>query len=252
MKLNCVLTAVNENPLYLDFIPIFIKTWNKLYPGVDIKIILISYEIPKKLLSFNESIILFKPIKNILTSFTSQFIRLLYPCILNYENGVLITDIDMLPMNNKYYTDNINEFPNNKFIYFRDNILFKDKQIAMCYNIATPNIWKEIFEINSLEDIQNKLKDISKKNIIREGSGNEGWFLDQMFLYKYVMEWNIKTNNLVCLNENNTGFKRLDRIYKINNNSIQNIKNGLYSDFHCYRPMSQYHKLNYYIISLLK
>ena len=32
MKLDCVLTAVNENELYLDFIPIFIKTWNKLYP----------------------------------------------------------------------------------------------------------------------------------------------------------------------------------------------------------------------------
>ena len=40
MKLDCVLTAVNENPLYLEFIPIFIKTWNKLYPGIDVKILL--------------------------------------------------------------------------------------------------------------------------------------------------------------------------------------------------------------------
>ena len=53
------------------------------------------------------NIIIFEPIKNILTSFTSQFIRLLYPCILNYKNGVLITDMDMLPMNNTYYTENI-------------------------------------------------------------------------------------------------------------------------------------------------
>ena len=41
MKLDCVLTAVNENHLYLDFIPLFVKTWKKLYPKVDVKIIFI-------------------------------------------------------------------------------------------------------------------------------------------------------------------------------------------------------------------
>jgi hypothetical protein len=41
MKLDCVLTAVNDNPLYLEFIPIFIKTWNKLYPGLDVKIVIV-------------------------------------------------------------------------------------------------------------------------------------------------------------------------------------------------------------------
>ena len=36
MKLDSVLTAVNVNPIYIDFIPIFIKTWKKLYPTVDV------------------------------------------------------------------------------------------------------------------------------------------------------------------------------------------------------------------------
>ena len=40
-----------------------------------------------------------KPIENISTSFISQYIRILYPAILNYKSGILITDIDMLPMN---------------------------------------------------------------------------------------------------------------------------------------------------------
>ena len=48
MKLDCVLTSVNENALYLGFVPIFIKTWNKLYPNVDVKIILIAKQIPAK------------------------------------------------------------------------------------------------------------------------------------------------------------------------------------------------------------
>ena len=41
MKLDCVITSVNNNDLYIDFIPLFIKTWKKLYPDVDVKIILI-------------------------------------------------------------------------------------------------------------------------------------------------------------------------------------------------------------------
>ena len=81
MILDCVLTSVNTNPLYIDFIPIFVKTWNKLYPKVDVKIILIADKIPEQFLEYKNNIILFKPIDNVLTSFTSQFIRLLYPCI---------------------------------------------------------------------------------------------------------------------------------------------------------------------------
>ena len=101
MKLDCVLTATNEKKIYLDFVPIFIKTWNKLYPDVDVLIILIAESIPDDLLIYKKNIKLFNPIQNVLTSFTAQFIRLLYPCLLNYENGVLITDMDMLPMNQR-------------------------------------------------------------------------------------------------------------------------------------------------------
>lgn len=253
MKLDCILTSVNENKLYLDFIPIFIKTWNKLYPDVDIKIILIARNIPDNLLSYTNNIILFEPIENILTSFTSQFIRLLYPCILNYKNGVLITDIDMLPMNNTYYTKNIIEYDNNKFIYYRDEICLRYKQIAMCYNVATPEIWKDIFKINSLEDIVKYIKTTSDKNSIKEGHGNVGWCIDQTTLYNIVTEWNKKTNNFVRLNELQTRFKRLDRIrFDISDVNIRkNIIEGNYTDYHCYRPMSKYSDINWEIYNLL-
>ena len=52
MILDCVLTAVNENKMYLDLCPIFIKTWNKLYPDVDVKIVLIAKSIPTDLLLY--------------------------------------------------------------------------------------------------------------------------------------------------------------------------------------------------------
>ena len=253
MKLDCVLTSVNENTLYLDFVPIFIKTWNKLYPNVDVKIILISKEIPENLLLYQENIILFHPIENVLTSFTSQFIRLLYPCILNYKNGVLITDMDMLPMNKTYYTKNIEEYSNDKFIYYRDNICFNYNQIAMCYNVATPQIWQEIFNIFSIDDVINNIKDISSKNIIKDGHGNIGWSIDQQTLYKRVFEWNKKTNNFVQLNENQTKFNRLDRssLNLLNDSIKKNITSGIYTDYHCLRPMSKYSSINWEIFNLL-
>ena len=52
MKLSCVLTAVNTNKLYLESIPIFIKSINILYPDVDVKIILIADSCPDEYLTY--------------------------------------------------------------------------------------------------------------------------------------------------------------------------------------------------------
>ena len=257
MKLDCILTSCNLNPLYCDFIPIFVKTWNKLYPDIDVKIVLISDYIPDNLKLYDKNIILFKPIINISTAFISQYIRLLYPAILDYENGILITDIDILPMNRIYYEKNIELYDNDKFIYFRDVLLKTDNQIAMCYNVATSKVWKEIFQIYSLENINNKI--ITRFNEIKknfcEGPGNSGWFTDQIDLYNYIKLWNIKTNNFIYLNDNLTKFNRLDRVHMnknlISENEMKKIKSGFYSDYHCLRPYLQYKHINDLICSLL-
>lgn len=254
MKLDCILTAVNDEDVYLGFIPIFIKTWNKLYPNVDVKIVLISTKIPENLIIYKNNIILFEPIKNILTSFTAQFIRLLYPCILNYKNGVMITDMDMLPMNRTYYTNNIIEHDDNKFIYYRKSALGGQSQIAMCYNIATPSTWKDIFKIDTVQDIKNKLIDMADKNNIKPGFRYSSWSLDQRFLYTELTNWNKATNNFICLTDRNTKFKRLCRSHKFDINNItirNNIADGKYTDYHCLRPMRVYSKINWEIYNLL-
>ena len=244
MKLDCVLTACNTNLLYLDFIPIFIKTWNKLYPNVDVKIILISDNIPEQLECYSSNIILFTPIENISTAFISQYIRNLYPAILNYENGIMITDMDILPMNKTYYTKNIEKFDNDKFIYLR-NVLLNSKEIAMCYNVATNKTWSDVFNIKNEDDIKDRLIDINDKIIYKDGHGQKGWNTDQLDLYKYIMNWNNKTNNFIFLKDNETGYKRLDRnTFQLNDKLINLIRNGSFSDYHCYRPFKKYEKIN--------
>lgn len=247
MILDCVLTAVNENKTYLDLCTIFIKTWNKLYPDVDVKIILIAKSIPTNLLLYKDNIILFEPIQNVPTCFTSQFIRLLYPCILNYKNGVMITDVDDLPMSTTFYTKNIEDIQNDKWVNLRDWRTpphSETPQIAMCWQVATPNTWKDVFHIENLQDIKRTIT--SYKRI--------SWFSDQLFLYKNVMEWNKKTNRYVFLKDKETGFERLDRSHRWDVDDIhvkKNISEGKYSDYHCYRPMSQYYDKNWKVYELL-
>jgi hypothetical protein len=244
MILDCVLTACNEKSLYIDFIPYFIKSWNKLYPNVDIKIILILKKIPENLIQYKNNIILFEPLKNISTVFISQYIRLLYPAILNYDNGIMITDIDMIPMNTFYFTQNIEKYDNNKFISFRDNLLNRE-EISICYNTAIPKIWSDIFKIKSIQDIKNKL--INKFNTIKYDENNKkfGWIIDQKDFYKYIMQWENKETDLIILNDKNTGYNRLSRrLFKLTDKVIENIKNEKYTDYHCYRPFNNYKYLN--------
>ena len=65
MKIDCVLTSCNLNKKYTDFIPLFIKSWEKTHPTIDIKIVLICDEIPTYLDNWKKYIIQFKEIKNI-------------------------------------------------------------------------------------------------------------------------------------------------------------------------------------------
>ena len=99
------------------------RAWKKLIPEVKIVIVLIAESIPENLSKYSEYIKLFLPIKNVSTSFISQYIRILYPCILNSNEGILITDMDILPLNSRYYINSIQNIPNNKFVYYRGLIL---------------------------------------------------------------------------------------------------------------------------------
>ena len=253
MKLDCILTACNTNELYIDFIPIFIKSWTKLYPNVDIKIVLINDIIPTKFEEYKDNIILFKPIPTISTAFISQYIRLLYPCILKqYENGIMLTDIDMIPMNRTYYTKNIETIDNNKFIYLRNVCLNDYKQIAMCYNVGLSTTWSSIFNIHTLEDITQRLIDVYKNINYSDGHGKSGWGTDQIDFYNYVMAWNNTTNHFVSLNDRNTGYNRLDRnTFSLDNNTSNIIKKGFYSDYHCFRPYNKYKDINDKVVELL-
>ena len=122
------------------------------------------------------------------------------------------------------------------------------------WQVAKPITWKEIFHIENLQDIKDTL--ISVNNTINyiDGSIKKAWFTDQIFLYKKVMKWNEKTKNYIFLKDKQTNYKRLNRNrFNISDIKIrENITKRIYSDYHCYRPMSKYYKLNWDIYNLLQ
>lgn len=245
------MTSCNLNKLYTDFIPIFVRSWKKLIPEIKIVIVLISDKIPDEYLEYSEHIRLFQPITGVSDSFISQYIRNLYPCILNSNGGVLITDMDMLPLNSNFYLENIEKY-DNKFIYYRGNLKLHN-EYSMCYNVALSETWKDIFKIEEEDDITNRLKEVFSSLRHSEGHGAEGWNKDQLDLYTYINKWDKKEESFITLSDRRTGFQRLCRSrFSILNRKIErSIIKGKFSDYHALRPYMKYKETNDRIIDLI-
>jgi len=247
MKLGTILTACDLNPLYSEFIPNFIKAWNILFPDADVIVVLIADEIPNYLKDYEKNLRLFKPIPNIHTAFQAQCIRLLYPRNIERDEGVLITDMDMLPMNRSYYVDAIKDIPNDTFVTYRNVCL--PTQIAMCYNIATPKVWQNVFGNSTSESILQSWY----VSIIYDGNhGGKGWGTDQIILLKKFNKWN---GSKVTLNDSITKYNRLDRsrtkIFDNLDDLKVSIQSEKYTDYHCLRPYSSYKLINDFVVNCL-
>lgn len=250
MKLDCVLTATDENTLYSEFIPIFIRMWKQLAPETDIKIIYIAHTLPERFEKYKEHIILFPPIDGVLTPFISQYVRILYPSLMEYKGGVMITDMDMLPMNSKYYIDNIKDFSDDKFVYLRD--WFSTNEIAICYNVAAPSTWREINGINTMDDLTKRIKESFNKVHYTGVHGGPGWCTDQIDLRAMVWAWEGHSKRFVHLKDETSGYRRLDRMgFYLDPYIVKLIKDKQFTDFHALRPYQNYKQINDLVAEIL-
>ena len=242
MKLSCVLVACNDNTQYLDFWPAVKEAWWKVV-GVPCVMIYVGDYLPEHLKN-DPAVIFFKAIQQWPTATQAQMIRLLYPRELTDEkDGILITDIDMIPLNAKYYQTNINPLPNNLFISYRD-ILYPD-QLAMCYNIASSETWNQLIGPGSVESLLLKFYN----NTYTGQPGHNGWYSDQEVLIKAYKTYN---GAKIILQDKYTEFKRLDREDKVFEDKQQlkvSIETNLYSDYHCLRPYNKHEQINDFILN---
>ena len=248
MKIGTVLTATDLNPLYSDFIPSFITAWKKLLPEADVIIVFIADTIPSELVPYKEHIRLFSPIPGIHTAFQAQCIRILYPREITRNEGVLISDMDMLPLNRSYYVDPIQSIPDDHFITYR-NVCLPWEEIAICYNVALPSVWKDMIGYDSIES---GLVEMHANTGYTGVHGGTGWGTDQKILFKKFNAWGGRT---ITLTDKITRYNRLDRSqpHRFNNQDTlqKEIHSGIYSDYHCLRPYSQYTNQNDFVVSCI-
>ncbi len=185
MKLTTVIASVNNNPAYYLFIPKQILFWKQF--NIKFIAIFIGESIPNELNDYTSNIILWSKNLDINTAFVGQNIRIYYPALLNLPDDemVMITDMDMLPMNKTYYTRDLESYTIDDFIYYRN---VDGNQIYMCYNAAHPTVWKKVFNINSVTDIETAITTNYNKHY-NGIPGSTGWFTDQEIMYAKLIHY---------------------------------------------------------------
>jgi hypothetical protein len=209
MKLSCVLVACNENPHYVQFWPIVKKAWWEL-AQLPCIMVYVGSEIPEEL-KHDPAVIHWKPIPAWPTATQAQCIRLLYPALLKCDGAVLLSDMDMIPLQKDFFLKDWFElFQESQFVSLR-GIDEVEKQIYMCYVGATPTVWSELFKIQSMEDIYRTMNAWATQSPADGSHGGLGWCTDQIILYNTVKELQVKNPEKLGLLPWTQSIPRLDR-----------------------------------------
>lgn len=185
MRLTTVLSAVNANVHYYQFIPKQIKFWG--FFNIRFLAVFVGSVLPEELLDYADHIVLWSKNADLNSAYVAQNIRIFYPALLELPDDemVMITDMDMLPMKGDYYKAGMDVFEKDDFVYYRH---LERNQIFMCYNAAHPHTWSKAFDVSSAEDVENVLR----SNYESEYSGvpgSSGWWIDQEVMYQHLMAY---------------------------------------------------------------
>lgn len=219
-----VILSTNENPLYLDFWPVVAKAWNKMGIRPTLALCAPADTVIDETLG---DVIRFEPIEGIPTGFYAQVIRLLLPvCFPN--NTCLISDIDMLPLQKRYFTHSVAPYGRDICVVFRDQAYPGYIRYPMCYVAARGDIFGEIFGVTTPDQIPAMVQ------AWREFGW--GWDTDELVMTQAIRSWSRFQSNCVLLGHG-VG-PRLDRSYWIYD--VQKLRNGFYIDSHMIRPYGDY------------
>lgn len=225
MEINYVIISSDDNSYYYDFYPVVSKQWNKLgfkvffahITDIETDIEKTEYGLIKK----------FKKIDNINTGFQSQNVRLFISSVLNNTN-ILISDIDMLPLNRNYFIERADKIDSDKILIYSGQPYGNVPYYPMCYILGNSNLLKETLEINDNYEIHiNKMKNYS----------NLDWNTDEKYLYNMTLN----NDNVLVLRDRKFyggAEKRIDRGNWIYNEKL--LKSGYYIDSHLLRPYEKH------------
>ena len=248
MRLTHALLASDSNPRYLDFWPLARRAWSDVV-GIEPVLVLVAEpaQVPAAL-RLDPLVHVFPPVPSIHTAFQAQCIRLLYPALLEAEGAVVVSDADMVPLSSRYFRRAVSRVDEEHFVAFRDAHL-SSGEIPICYNAALPRTWGGIFGVKALENVRTRLAEWGAEVEYEGVRAGRGWLTDQRILYRSLVDHGRRTRTVWILDDHYTGFRRLERdvVQKrggLDEAERRRISHGVYADFHCAQPYSDFRSLN--------
>lgn len=223
MKIDYVVISSDDNPMYKDFYEVVSKKWNEF--GLKTYFINITNE---NEIIHNEYGIIhkIKAVDGVPSSYQSQIVRLF--CANLVEGNLLMSDIDMIPLNSSYFHDNANHLSESNIVVYTSNPYSDRPYHAMCYLLGNSKTFSDVLEISNMS-YEEFVKTLEQKY-------GHSWFTDENFFYDMTVN---KKDKLVLLNRDikTTRVDRSNWVYDINQ-----LRNGHYIDSHSLRPYSEYSK----------
>lgn len=221
MKIDYVIISSDDNPIYKDFYEIVAKRWLDL--GYKTYYINITDEDG---IYDNEYGIVhkIKALDFISTGFQSQVARLFSSKFI--EGNIMMSDIDMLPINSEYFNQYVNELTEDNVIIYSGQPYGNTPYYPMCYVLSNSKNFIKYLDIEDMnfEEYCKMLSDTYR----------QAWNTDENFMYDKFE--NYKDNLLI---KNDRDFSR--RIDRSNwNYNIDLLKRGHYIDSHMVRPYNDH------------
>ena len=253
LRLAQVLVASDQNPHYLDCWPLVRRAWREI-AGLETVLVLVAAagEVPEELRA-DPAVLVFEPVAGLHTAFQAQCIRLLYPALLETDGAVMTSDVDMVPLDRRYFRRPAGQVDERHFVSYRD-VLLRIGQLPICYNAALPETWRELFAIDGLESLRARLAEWGAGLDYDGVRGGRGWDTDQLILYRTLLDWGRRTRRAWVLDDRYTGFRRLERSPLLKHGLTpadeRRIRRGGYSDFHLLHPFHEHAELNERVVEL--
>ncbi len=221
MKIDYVVISSDDNPMYKDFYQIVAQRWLDLgfktyYVNITDKDEIINNEF-----GIQHCI---KSLDFVPSGFQSQVVRLFAS---NFIDGnILMSDIDMLPINGEYYEKYINDLTDDNVIIYSGQPYGNVPYYPMCYILSHSSNLIKYLEIDKIT--------FSEYCKMLSDNYGQAWNTDEHFMYDRFQNHIDK----LVIKEDRDFSKRVDRgnwTYDINL-----LKSGYYIDSHMLRPYNIY------------
>jgi hypothetical protein len=211
MILQKVILSSNDNPEYIDFWPGVAKAWREII-GIEPVLFFIGDQSKVESLSKHGQVIRVNPLSSWDIVNQSQSIRLWAGTKFPNDN-LIISDLDMLPINKDYFVNNALNSPDDSLISYTSDVLkygfyLRVPQLPMCYLAAKGSTFNQILEIDENTSWESFAKSMQSRNL--------GYGTDQRFFYEKFLKWPQKNERYIGLERGWIGGKiavnRLDKV----------------------------------------